>query len=105
MPAGSGSEASLCAPYDVGAPGGSGDSNSAGLTGGGIFLILFFVGGTTYFASGFAYQYVRQEKRGTEAIPHVEFWKDLPHLVKDGAVYSAHTVRTKVAEVRGYSTV
>ena len=50
-----------------GSGGGSGKSDGGGddgLTGGGVFLIIFFVGGFVYFAGGFAYNYkVCQRKR------------------------------------------
>lgn len=31
----------------------------------------------------------------TEAIPHVEMWKELPSLVKDGVVFSIDTIKSK----------
>eukprot|EP01060_Flectonema_neradi_P030086 TRINITY_DN42_c1_g1_i3.p1 TRINITY_DN42_c1_g1~~TRINITY_DN42_c1_g1_i3.p1 ORF type:complete len:233 (+),score=58.56 TRINITY_DN42_c1_g1_i3:66-701(+) len=58
-----------------------------GLTDGGIFLIVFFVGGFLYFALGAAFMYKVKGERGVNMIPNVNFWKDLPFLMKDGAVF------------------
>jgi hypothetical protein len=55
--------------------------------GGCAFLIIFFVGGAVYVAGTVAFYYVREGKRGAELVPHKEFWKDLPFLVRDGAVF------------------
>eukprot|EP00009_Paramoeba_aestuarina_P005175 CAMPEP_0201523576 /NCGR_PEP_ID=MMETSP0161_2-20130828/20356_1 /ASSEMBLY_ACC=CAM_ASM_000251 /TAXON_ID=180227 /ORGANISM="Neoparamoeba aestuarina, Strain SoJaBio B1-5/56/2" /LENGTH=246 /DNA_ID=CAMNT_0047922739 /DNA_START=83 /DNA_END=823 /DNA_ORIENTATION=+ len=67
--------------HDVGCAKGS-----SGLSGGSIFLIIFFVGFAVYFAAGAGWNYY-QGKRGIEIIPQVEFWKDLPFLVKDGVMF------------------
>eukprot|EP00660_Eupelagonema_oceanica_P019330 gene19330-biopygen17272 len=67
--------------------GGATDSvcgSSEGCGGGCGFLIFVFVGGFTYFTSGFAYNFQRRGLRGKEAIPHKDFWVDVPFLVKDG---------------------
>ena len=32
---------------------------------------------------------------GPEAIPHVEMWKDLPYLVRDGFVFAVDTIKSK----------
>jgi hypothetical protein len=61
------------------------ESSSCG--GGCAFLIIFFVGGALYVAGTVAFYYVREGKRGSELVPHKEFWKDLPFLVRDGAVF------------------
>lgn len=64
-------------------------------------MIVFFAGGFVYFAAGFAYNFQRKELRGVEAIPQVEFWKDLPFLVKDGGMF----VVNKVTGRGGYASV
>jgi len=80
---------------------GGGAGGSSGCGGGCAFLIIFFVGFFVYFAAGFAYNYKNKELRGVEAIPQVDFWKDLPFLVKDGVLY----VKNKVTGNSGYSAV
>eukprot|EP01065_Artemidia_motanka_P039509 TRINITY_DN4844_c0_g2_i1.p1 TRINITY_DN4844_c0_g2~~TRINITY_DN4844_c0_g2_i1.p1 ORF type:complete len:300 (+),score=124.79 TRINITY_DN4844_c0_g2_i1:80-901(+) len=87
-----------CATFTFGSSGpsgggGGGGGGSDGCGGGCIFLILFFVGGFTYFAAGVAINRYKFEKRGFESIPNVEFWKDVPFLVKDGVLYTVHKVR------------
>jgi len=67
-------------------------NDSSGLSGGSVFLIIFFVSLFVYFAAGAGYNYY-QGKEGAEIIPQVEFWKDLPFLVKDGAVFSFERIR------------
>ncbi|KAJ9461638.1 hypothetical protein DIPPA_15423 [Diplonema papillatum] len=62
-------------------------SPSGGLTGGGVFLILFFVGFFVYFAAGSAYMYKVKGETGVNVIPNVELWKGLPGLMKDGAAF------------------
>jgi len=71
-----------------GTPTGSGGSGGGGLNGGDVFLIIFFVGGFLYVAVGMAYNYKAKEARGVEMIPNLEFWKDLPQLLKDGASFA-----------------
>jgi hypothetical protein len=61
-----------------------GCSASSGGGWGLIVIILLIVGLVVYFAGGFAFNYKKRELRGAEAVPHLEFWKDLPILVKDG---------------------
>lgn len=51
-----------------------------------------------YLAGGIAYNMKQRQLSGVEAIPHVEFWKDLPLLVKDGATYV-------VNKGKGYTSV
>lgn len=59
---------------------------SSGLSGGSVFLIIFFVSLFVYFAAGIGYNYYKGAQ-GAELIPQVEFWKDLPFLVKDGVMF------------------
>ena len=42
-----------------------------------------------------------KELRGVEMVPHLAFWKDLPTLVKDGALF----VKGKATGGGGYSSV
>mmetsp|Transcript_12408 Transcript_12408/g.16609 ORF Transcript_12408/g.16609 Transcript_12408/m.16609 type:complete len:262 (+) Transcript_12408:150-935(+) len=57
-----------------------------GLSGGSIFLIIFFVSLFVYFAAGIGYNAYKGNE-GLELIPNLEFWKDLPFLVKDGIMF------------------
>jgi len=68
--------------------GGGGSSSSSGLSGGDVFLILFFVGGFLYIVIGMAVKYKRYDSRGVDMIPNIDFWRDLPSLIKDGMVFT-----------------
>jgi len=82
-------------PSPPGPPGAPGSTDStSGLTGGGAFLIIFFVGSFLYLALGFAYNFKVKGLQGMEALPNIEFWKDFPTLVKDGCVFFSDWVRS-----------
>lgn len=49
------------------------------------WLIVIFL---IYSVVGIAYNTKFKGKKGVEAFPNLEFWKDFPGLVKDGAKYS-----------------
>ena len=34
---------------------------------------------------------------GLDALPHLEMWKDLPFLVRDGVIFSIDTIKSKAA--------
>lgn len=61
---------------------------SAGMGSGWLFVLLTFLCGVAYFGLGYVYNHYKCGKNGAEAIPNVEFWKDLPALVKDGCVFT-----------------
>jgi len=64
--------------------GGSGGGSSDALSGGSVFLIIFFVGAFVYVAGGCLYKHVKQGTSGVESCPNIDFWRDLPGLIKDG---------------------
>eukprot|EP01112_Ceratiomyxa_fruticulosa_P013597 TRINITY_DN3827_c0_g1_i1.p1 TRINITY_DN3827_c0_g1~~TRINITY_DN3827_c0_g1_i1.p1 ORF type:complete len:241 (-),score=35.65 TRINITY_DN3827_c0_g1_i1:13-735(-) len=68
------------------------------LSGGSIFLIIFLISFSLYFAIGSLVMWRVKGRSGVEAIPNYEFWRDLPGLIKDGFAF----VRFKVT---GYSAV
>nr|CAI5836474.1 unnamed protein product [Callosobruchus analis] len=63
-------------------------TNHHGLSGGSIFLILLFVSLTIYLVGGGLVLYFIRGARGMEVIPNVEFWRNLPSLVKVSCVSS-----------------
>jgi len=48
-----------------------------------IAIVLFI----TYLIAGIGFLYYRNRTVSVELIPNLEFWKDLPFLLKDGCVY------------------
>jgi hypothetical protein len=68
------------------------------------FLIMLVVLFSLYCGLGIVYRIRRLGvKPGPEAIPHLEMWKDLPFLVKDGIVFSIDTIKSKARP--NYQTV
>ncbi|XP_053697369.1 uncharacterized protein LOC128744400 [Sabethes cyaneus] len=52
-----------------------------------VLLILFFTGTFTYFTIASIVRFMYFGARGIEVIPNLEFWQDLPGLVRDGAIF------------------
>jgi hypothetical protein len=62
---------------------------ATGLSKGSLFLILFAVSGIVYVGGGSWYNVkYRQMEPGSAAIPQVEYWRELPGLVRDGMAFS-----------------
>jgi len=61
-----------------------GGSDGKGLSGGSVFLIIFFVSAFLYVTIGCIYKRKKQGTTGIEACPNIDFWRELPGLVKDG---------------------
>ena len=60
------------------------------------FLLLLVVVFLLYCGLGVAYRIRRLKcEPGPDAIPHLEMWKDLPFLVRDGVVFSIDTIKSK----------
>jgi len=76
---------------------------TGGLSGGSIFLIIFFVGIVVYFGAGIAYMRFKNHAEGINMIPNLEFWAALPSLVKDGVMFLVGKVRGRGAS--SYQTV
>eukprot|EP01060_Flectonema_neradi_P037069 TRINITY_DN7363_c0_g2_i3.p1 TRINITY_DN7363_c0_g2~~TRINITY_DN7363_c0_g2_i3.p1 ORF type:complete len:283 (+),score=55.07 TRINITY_DN7363_c0_g2_i3:108-956(+) len=78
--------AAFVSPYAC--PGhGSGGGGGGGCGFSCAFLLIFFLGGFVYLVSFMAYNYKFKELRGRELLPHQEFWKSIPGLCKDGAIF------------------
>ncbi|MES1916707.1 MAG: hypothetical protein MHM6MM_008504 [Cercozoa sp. M6MM] len=70
---------------------------SSGMSGGWVFILILFISTLVYCLAGAAYKAKRHGARGVEAVPNIDFWRDLPGLVKDGCKFT-------VAKLRGKST-
>ena len=53
-----------------------------GIGGGWVFFIIYTVGFTLYFVIGIIFKSQRMGATGVERIPNIDFWRDLPSLVK-----------------------
>jgi cation-dependent mannose-6-phosphate receptor len=67
---------------------------SSGLGGGSVFIIIVFSLIPVYIGLGCLYGYKKKGVAGIEAFPNIEFWRDLPALVRDGARYSWNMTRS-----------
>lgn len=78
----------------------SGSSSGSGCEEGGgkgiYFIIAVIVVTVVYFGGGSAIRKFAMHKEGSDIIPQVDFWKDLPFLVKDGIVYSVSKIFAKI---------
>ena len=69
--------------------------DSRGLSNGWKFVILTSVLFVAYCSLGILVKMRREGARGMEAIPHLEMWKDLPFLVRDGVIFAVDTIKSK----------
>jgi len=69
-----------------------GGGGGGGLDGGWIFLIVVLCLAVVYVGGGMAWNYKRNELRGTEMIPNRGMWTSLPGLVKDGCIFTVQKV-------------
>jgi len=74
---------------------------SEGLSPGSIFLIIFFCSAFVYFAAGAAFKFKKYDARGVDMVPNVEFWAELPGLIRDGFLF----VKNKITGKLGYSSL
>uniref|UniRef100_A0A6P7G7D8 Cation-dependent mannose-6-phosphate receptor-like n=1 Tax=Diabrotica virgifera virgifera TaxID=50390 RepID=A0A6P7G7D8_DIAVI len=58
-----------------------------GMSGGSVFLLIFFIVAGVYFVGGAALMYFIRGARGVEMIPNIDFWRNLPGLIKDGLIF------------------
>jgi len=72
-----------------------------GLSGGSVFLIIFFVSVPIYIAAGCFYKRRRMGAVGIEAVPCIDFWRDLPNLVKEGVAFTLLKLRCGKGQTRG----
>jgi hypothetical protein len=55
---------------------------------GGILILLAIIALITYLVVGAIFKKVKYGATGIDLIPNVDFWKELPFLVKDGIIYA-----------------
>eukprot|EP00163_Fabomonas_tropica_P010107 TRINITY_DN20129_c0_g1_i1.p1 TRINITY_DN20129_c0_g1~~TRINITY_DN20129_c0_g1_i1.p1 ORF type:complete len:233 (-),score=55.41 TRINITY_DN20129_c0_g1_i1:221-919(-) len=61
-----------------------GGGKKKGLSGGWIFFIILISSFSVYLIGGTVYKAQRQGQSGIEAVPNIDFWRNLPGLIKDG---------------------
>eukprot|EP01107_Rhizomastix_libera_P006371 TRINITY_DN20494_c0_g1_i1.p2 TRINITY_DN20494_c0_g1~~TRINITY_DN20494_c0_g1_i1.p2 ORF type:complete len:240 (-),score=62.66 TRINITY_DN20494_c0_g1_i1:832-1551(-) len=63
-------------------------SAKKGLSTGSVILIIFFSCVAVYIVAGCVFNYKKNDKRGIEMVPNIDFWKDIPSLVVDGFLFA-----------------
>ena len=80
------------------------ESGDQGLSGGGLFLILLSVAVLIYVGGGMYYNIKYKEMpQSMEAFPHIEYWRELPPLVKDGCAFSWKHTKIFAKEAHAYA--
>eukprot|EP01104_Vermistella_antarctica_P021680 TRINITY_DN998_c0_g1_i1.p1 TRINITY_DN998_c0_g1~~TRINITY_DN998_c0_g1_i1.p1 ORF type:complete len:229 (-),score=40.35 TRINITY_DN998_c0_g1_i1:132-818(-) len=82
-------------PTGGGSTGGSTGSSSGSFLGwfwGWLVIILFVLVVVVYLVAGGVYKFKVLEERGLEVVPNIDFWRDVPSLVKDGSVFGFHAI-------------
>jgi len=87
-------------PPHTSVPGHGGGTTGVDI-GGWIFFSLLLGGVFFYFLIGALVLTFVLKKEGTERVPHFTFWKEVPFLIKDGALFIKDGALTLVAKVRG----
>ncbi|CAH0563571.1 unnamed protein product [Brassicogethes aeneus] len=54
---------------------------------GSVLVIIFVVGCMVYFIGGALMLYFLRGARGIELVPNIEFWRELPGLIRDGTIF------------------
>nr|XP_022900450.1 cation-dependent mannose-6-phosphate receptor-like [Onthophagus taurus] len=77
-----------------------------GMSTGGTLVVLLLVGFAVYFVGGAIVLYCIRGARGKEMIPNIDFWQNLPGLVKDGVIYLLNGCRpTAVSTAESYDRI
>jgi len=90
-----------------------GDVLGTGLTWGWFFITALSITMSLYCGVGMVWKYKKLGVTGIETVPNIEFWRDLPGLIKDGIAYFLKLVKACLAKGGGpassagggYSTV
>ncbi|KAI8993858.1 autophagy-related protein 27 [Trametes punicea] len=83
---------------------GSDKEESVGSGLGYFFLILFFAF-VAYFALGAYYNYTTYGASGADLIPHRDFWREVPYMLRDVVSHLFSAIRPRQASRGGYIAV
>ncbi|GJQ72439.1 hypothetical protein Trydic_g3515 [Trypoxylus dichotomus] len=77
-----------------------------GLSTGSVLIVLLFIGCVLYFVGGALVLHCIRGARGKEMIPNIDFWQNLPSLVKDGLIFVLNGCRpTAVTTADSYDRI
>ncbi|KAL0483658.1 cation-dependent mannose-6-phosphate receptor [Acrasis kona] len=68
---------------------------------GGLLVVLLLAALVLYFIIGALVLKFKFQKTGVEIIPQVDFWKDVPFLIKDGCLFIYEGIMMLVNKIRG----
>jgi hypothetical protein len=68
-----------------------------GVSGGTIFVIILFTGAILYVIGGVVYNKFQLQKDGIELLPNVEFWREVPGYIQDGAMFTKSKIMSIVS--------
>ena len=77
--------------------------NDSSISGGWIFIIVFFSLLVLYFAIGFLVYFKVYGQRGMDAIPHKAFWASIPSYTAAGVMFTYHKLRSLCGPKSGTS--
>jgi len=93
-------------PIEEEQSGGDDDSGPLAISIGWLLIILLFVVILLYIVFGSLYKWKwKKEPFGINIIPNIEFWKELPWLVKDGILFTGRGIMKLYRRVRGYESI
>ncbi|KAF9462416.1 autophagy-related protein 27 [Collybia nuda] len=83
------------------------DENNSRSAGSGIgwFFLMLLLAFAAYFGLGAYYNYSNYGARGTDLIPHRDFWKEVPYMLRDVVSHLCSSVRSRRPANRGYIAV
>jgi len=68
--------------------------DGGGLSGGWVFVIILIVLSAVYVLAGCIYKSQKQGTKGVESCPNIDFWRELPGLVKAGCSYTFNMIKS-----------
>ncbi|RPD54754.1 hypothetical protein L226DRAFT_534876 [Lentinus tigrinus ALCF2SS1-7] len=88
-------------PDEGGGDGSGGDKEERVGSGIGYFFLLFFLAFAAYFALGAYYNYSTYGATGADLIPHRDFWREVPYMLRDLFSHICSAVRPRQSASRG----
>ncbi|GBE81152.1 autophagy-related protein 27 [Sparassis latifolia] len=82
---------------------GSGDDKKQKSVGSGVgyFFLLLFLSFAAYFTLGAYYNYSTYGATGMDLIPHRDFWREVPYMLRDVVSHLCSSVRSRQSASRG----
>ncbi|KAI9061762.1 hypothetical protein FKP32DRAFT_1575350 [Trametes sanguinea] len=87
---------------DSGTGGDKEESVGSGL---GYFFLILFLAFIAYFALGAYYNYTTYGASGADLIPHRDFWREVPYMLRDVVSHLCSAIRPRQATRGGYIAV